>query len=251
MTATSPMAGAGRRLPALVGYVFRACLPTKRVAALLLPVGAIFVAALLTRAVDASPSPRDYAEVAQVVIFGLALPLGSIIIGDSVLGAEARSGVLSFTWLTPARFSEIAVARWFGGWIVSLCSLVAASAASAVLAGVPDQAPAMAIAAAAGTAAHIALFVAVGAVTRRAAIWSLAIVLVVERLLGQALTGIAQLSPTHEAQATFAGLGEGGLHRDGIPEGWEAVGRLGLLTVVFLAIATWGLRRLRLAGSQD
>lgn len=251
MTTDTVSGGFGQRMGALVGYVFRACLPTKRILALVLPVGAVLLAAMLTRAVDSTPSLSDFEEVAEVVIFGLALPLGSIIIGDSVLGAEVRSGVLSFTWLTPTRLSEIAFARWFGGWIVSLCSLVVACLVCAVLAGVGAAAVPLAIAAAAMTAAHVAMFVAIGALTRRAAVWSLTVVLLVERLLGEALTGVAQLSPTHEGFAAFAGLIDGGNPRDGIPAGWAAVGRLGLLTVVFLALASWGLRRLRLTGSGD
>lgn len=251
MTAPLTAGGTGSRVAAMVGYVFRACLPTKRVLALLLPAGAILLAALLTRAVDATPSVRDFEEVAEVVIFGLALPLGSIIIGDSVLGAEVRSGVLSFTWLTPTRRSEIAFARWLGGWIVALCSLAVACFVAALLAGVGEAAVPLAVAAAAMTAAHIAMFVAIGALTRRAAVWSLTVLLLVERLLGEALTGVAQLSPTHEGFAAFAGLVDGGSPRSGIPAGWAAVGRLGMLTVVFLALAAWGLRRLRLTGSGD
>lgn len=250
MTAPA-VAGPASRVPALVGYVFRACLPTKRILALALPVGAIILGALLTRAVDSTPSLHDFSDVAEVLVFGLALPLGAIIIGDSVMGAEVRSGVLSFTWLTPTRFSEIAFARWLGGWIVAVCSLVAACALSAVLAGVGEAVVPLAIAAAAGTAAHVAMFVAIGALTRRAAVWSLTVLLLVERLLGEALTGVAQLSPTHEAQAAFEGLVDGGVPREGIPAGWAAVGRLGLLTIAFLMLAAWGLRRLRLTGSSD
>ncbi|MFP5321908.1 MAG: hypothetical protein ACLGIC_08675, partial [Acidimicrobiia bacterium] len=110
----------------------------------------------------------------------------------------------------------------------------------------------IALAAAAGTAAHIALFVLVGALTRRAAVWSLAIVFVVERLLGAVLSGIAQLSPTWQGRAVFAGLADlRDLRRSGVPEGWEAVVRLGLLTAVFLVVASFGLRRLQLTGARD
>ena len=45
------------------------------------------------------------------------------------------------------------------------------------------------------------VFIAIGCITRRTAVWSLAFVFLVERLLGAALTGIAQLSPTWESRA--------------------------------------------------
>ena len=52
------------------------------------------------------------------------------------------------------------------------------------------------MAAAVGSVAYVAVFIAIGCFTRRTAVWSLAFVFLVERLLGAALTGIAQLSPT-------------------------------------------------------
>ncbi len=75
--------------------------------------------------------------------------------------------------------------------------------------------------------AYVALFVLVGAAFQRAALWSLAIVMLGERLLGEVLTGIAQLSPQWLARNTYAGLGPDAddLLRDGVPSGWGAVVR--------------------------
>ncbi len=104
-----------------------------------------------------------------------------------------------------------------------------------------------------GSAAYIALFVLIGCVTKRAAVWSLAIVFLVERLLGAALSGIAQLSPMWVARSVYAGLADDAsfLVREGVPQGWSAVVRLVVLTVVMLALACWRLRHLRLAGASD
>ena len=98
------------------------------------------------------------------------------------------------------------------------------------------------------------MFIAIGCLTRRTAVWSLAIVFLVERLLGAALTGIAQLSPTWESRAIFVGLLDDPpdrLVREGIPAGGAAVVRLLVVTVVALAIAVWRLRHLRLSGAAD
>lgn len=254
MTATTRAATGSplQRFPALVGYAFRACLPPRRLGVLALPGAAIVLCGLLVHAVD-GPAVEAFARIAALGIFGLAVPLGTLVIGDAVLGAEVRSGTLPFTWLTPTRFWEIAVARWFGGWSVALLTLVPASVLAAMLAGVPDQAGPVAVAVAAGSAAHVALFVLIGALTRRAAIWSLAVVFLVERLLGAALSAIAQVSPTWQARAAYMGIGDtpSDLSRSGIPDGWDAVARLGLLTVVWVAVASFGLRRLQLTGSRD
>ena len=84
--------------------------------------------------------------------------------------------------------------------------------------------------------------------------WSLAIVFLVERLLGAALTGIAQISPTWESRAIFVGLLDDPpdrLVRDGIPQGWDAVVRLAIVTVLSLAVANWRMKRIKLSGASD
>ena len=253
-TTASPSVGSAlARLPALVLYVLRACLPRKRLAVLALPVAVIVVTGLLSQVVADVEAQESFARIADGMVFGLALPLGALVIGDAVLGAEVRSGTLAFTWLSPTRFWEIAVSRWLGGWLVALASLVPAAVLAALIAGVPEHAAPIALAAATGTGAHVALFVAIGALTRRATIWSLAVVLLVERLLGAALTGIAQLSPTWEGRAVFMSLADvpSDLVRDGIPTGWDAVLRLALLSAGFLAVTTLALRNLKLTGASD
>lgn len=251
-TATASTGSALQRFPALVGYVFRACLPPRRLAVLALPCAAIVLSGLLTHAVDDEPAAEAFASIAAAGIFGLAVPLGTLVIGDAVLGAEVRSGTLPFTWLTPTRFWEIAVARWSGGWVVALLTLVPASVLAAFVAGVPEHAGPLAAGVAAGSAAHVALFVLIGALTRRAAIWSLAVVFLIERLLGAVLSAIAQLSPTWQGRAVYTGLADASdLSRGGIPEGTDAIVRLGLVTAVCVAVAALGLRRLQLTGSRD
>lgn len=253
-TSTGNSAGSAlTRLPALVAYVWQACLPRKRLAVLALPCVVIVAAGLLSQTVSEVADGEAFARISDGLVFGLALPLGALVIGDAVLGAEVRSGTLAFTWLTPTRFWELAVTRWLGGWVVALVTLVPASVLAAVVAGVPDHVAPMALATACGTAAHVALFVFIGCVFRRAAVWSLAIVLLVERLLGSALTGIAQLSPTWESRAIYMSLADVAedLVRDGIPTGWGAVVRLAIITAVLLAGTTWGSRRLQLSGAHN
>ena len=85
--------------------------------------------------------------------------------------------------------------------------------------------------------------------------WALAFVFLIERLLGTALTGIAQLSPTWESRAIFVGLVDfdvpDRLIREGIPQGTGAIVRLLVVSVVALAVATWRMGHLRLGGASD
>jgi len=79
-------------------------------------------------------------------------------------------------------------------------------------------------------------------------------VFLVERLLGAALTGIAQLSPTWESRAIFVGYLDDPptrLIRAGIPQGGNAIVRLAVVTLVALLLANWRMKHMRLSGAAD
>lgn len=253
MSATAAQDRVGSRSLALVTYTLRSCLPARRWVGVLLPcVGAILFG-LLSRAVDDVPSAR-FANVAAEAIFGLVIPIAALVVGDSVLGAEVRSGTLHFTWLSPVPTWQIVLGRWLGGCVAAVFAIAPSAALAAVAAGRPGSAWPAFVAALCESVAYVAVFVAIGCITRRTAVWSLALVFLVERLLGAALTGIAQLSPTWEARAVFVGLLDEvptRLVRDGIPQGGAAVGRLAIVTAVALALASWRMSRMRLAGACD
>jgi ABC-2 type transport system permease protein len=255
MTAPATTSGARprSRFAAIVGYTLRACFPPKRWAAILLPCAGALLFGLLTHAVD-DPAPRAFANVAAEGIFGLIVPIAALVIGDSVLGAEVRAGTFHFTWLSPAPIWQIVLGRWIGGSIVALMTIAPICALAAVVAGVPQDAGAMFIAAVVGSIAYVAIFIAIGCLTRRTAAWSLAFVFLIERLLGAVLTGIAQLSPMWESRAIFVAFADNAprrLERDGIPSGGAAIVRLVIVSAVALAIANWRMSRMRLSGATD
>jgi ABC-type transport system involved in multi-copper enzyme maturation permease subunit len=182
------------------------------------------------------------------------MPIAALVIGDAVLGAEVRAGTFHFTWLSPVPIWQIVLGRWVGGCIIALVTIAPACALAALVAGVPaDAAPAF-VAAAVGCLAYVAIFIAIGCITRRTAVWSLAFVFLIERLLGAVLTGIAQLSPMWESRAIFVAWIDDApsrLERSGIPSGGGAVVRLLIVTLVALAIANWRMSRMRLSGAAD
>jgi hypothetical protein len=237
---------------ALVDYTLRTSLPGRRWVGILLPCLAALLFGLLVNAMDGEAAD-DFARVASEALFGLVMPVTCLVVGDAVLGSEVRSGSFTFTWMTPVPTWLIALGRWIGGSLVAAGCLSATFAVAAVLAGAGESAGPAAVAAAFGAVAYLAIFLAIGAWARRAAVWSLAFVFLVERLLGGALSGIAQLSPTWEARAAFVDLADGpsSLVRDDIPQGAGALGRLVVITLVGLAITAWRLRRLQLSGSSD
>ena len=98
---------------------------------------------------------------------------------------------------------------WLAGWAAASPRRVSspiAFALAAVVAGDSGSAGAIALAAVFGAQAYVAVFLAIGCITKRAAVWSLAFVFIVERLLGANLSGIAQLTPSWVARSAFVGL---------------------------------------------
>ena len=245
-----------RALPGPFGaafaYTVRACVPPKRAALLALPCVGALLFGLLAHAIDEPTAAGRFNAVSEA-LFGLILPLACLVVGDAVLGAEVRAGTFGLTWRSPVPFSTIVLARWSAGWLIAAVVLAPALALSALIAGVPEAIGPIAIATIAGTAAYLALFVLLGIAFRRAVWWSLAIVLLGERLLGSVLPGIAQFSPQWLATMVYAGLAPGAdeLERGGMPTGGAAVGRLALLTVVFVLLAVWLMRRLRPTGGGE
>jgi len=243
------------RFVAILRYTWRSCFPKKRWAAVLLPCGGALLFGLLARAVDNfSTRERAFANIAAEGIFSLMMPITALVIGDSVLGAEVRAGTFQFTWLSPAPTWQIVAGRWLGGAAVAVVTAAPAAALAAIVAGSASSAAAAYVAAAVGTVAYVALFMAVGCITRRTAVWSLAIVFLVERLLGAALTGIAQISPTWESRAIFVGYLDDPpdrLIRTGIPDGGGAIVRLVIVAAVALLISTWRMSHMRLSGASD
>ena len=183
---------AGRRRPpfvAIVMYTLQACLPPRRWLTLLLPCLGAVVFGALSHLNGRFDIDRAFANIAAEGILSLAVPIAALVIGDAVLGAEIRAGTFHFTWLSPTPTWQIVLGRWLGGSLVTLATITPACAIAAFVAGSPSSAWPITVAAASAGVSYVAAFIAVGVITRRTAVWSLAIVFLVERLLGAVLTG--------------------------------------------------------------
>ncbi len=254
MRPISGRTGHPRRSPlvAIVRYTLRACVPARRVL-FLLPIAGAALFGWLSRLAADEPVATAFVRVGGTAMHTLILPITALVIGDALLGAELRSGAFAITWLSPVRFRTIVLGRWLGGSLMAAAIVLPASMAGAVVAGAPSAAAPAALSAMAGAGGYLALFLAIGATFRRPVVWSLAFVLLVERLLGAALAGIAQLSPGWLAQAALVGLtgAADDLRRTGIPHGRAAVIRVALVSAVGLSVATIRLARLRPASAAD
>ena len=184
-------------------YTLRSCIPPKRWAAVLLPCAGALLFGLLAHALN-EPPERAFANVAAEGIFGLVCrsPRSSSATPCSAPRcAPARSTSRGCRRRRPGRSSSAA-----GSAARSSRSSRSRrrAALAAVVAGAPgERRRGVSSPAAVGSVAYVAVFIAIGCLTRRTAVWSLAFVFLVERLLGAALTGIAQISPTWLSRAAF------------------------------------------------
>jgi ABC-type transport system involved in multi-copper enzyme maturation permease subunit len=255
VSVSSPETSSRQRSPfvAIFRYTLQSCFPRKRWVAVLVPCAGALLFGLLAHAVDET-GQRAFATVAADGIFGLVVPIAALVIGDAVLGAEVRAGTFHFTWLSPVPTWQIVLGRWVGGSLVALVTIAPATALAAVVAGSAESAGAAFVATVAGSVSYVAVFIAIACLTRRNAVWSLALVFLVERLLGAALTGVAQLSPTWESRAAFLGYLDdvpNDIVRHGIPQGGAAVIRLSIVTAVVLVVAIWRMGHMRFTGAAD
>lgn len=238
----------------IFAYTMRSCLPPRRLVAVLFACAGTVLFGLLAHAVTGQTTDRAFANIAAEGICALTVPIAALVVGDAVLGAELRSGTFHFTWLSPVPTWQIILGRWLAGVAVVTITVVPSSALAAVVSGSSSSAGPLMIGTGSGAVAYVAVFLAIGCLTKRTAVWSLAVVFLIERLLGAVLTGIAQISPQWQGRSAFVGLLDdppGRLVRDGIPLGASAVGRLAVICLVALGVATWRLRHLTLSGASD
>ena len=242
---------AGRSaLAAIVGYTVRACVPTRR-SLLLLPFAGAVLFGLLSRTSDGS-AVYGFVDVAGSTMHLLILPITCLVLGDALLGAEIRSGVFAFTWLSPVRYSTIIVGRWLGGCAIAIAILVPAVVVGAVVAGALSAAgPAVVAASSAGPptwpCSSPSGRCSSGPSSGR---WPSSL---------SSSTSSARRWRASPSDARLAG--PGGSRRahgpggkpaaGGHPHGWAAVGRLAVVAAVGLAIATRRLRRLRPGSAAD
>src|SRR5690606_30156833 len=118
---------------AIIGYTLRTSVHGRRWMGVLVPAIASVVLGIL--ALGQGGDLSDFAPVASNGLFGLVMPVTCLVIGDSVLGSEIRSGTFAFTWLSPLPTWQIAVGRWIGGGVVAATSLAASFALAAAIGG--------------------------------------------------------------------------------------------------------------------
>jgi ABC-2 type transport system permease protein len=188
----------------------RALLGRRRFA-LLLPLPVLLVG-LTALARSLEPDPAQWGEPIVVGLgFGVVVPLVALIVGTGVLGAEIDDGTIVHILATPVPRRDIVLTKL----AVALATTAAVSGAPMFLTGIITESAGfglgLALAAAVGSAAYCAVFLALSLLTRRPVLLGLLYLLVWEGLLGNLLAGsrllsIQQYMLTVAAEATPSDL---------------------------------------------
>jgi hypothetical protein len=232
-------------LATLLSYVLRTGRP-KRWWLALLPT-LIGVALGLLAAQGNRGAEDDFVTVVGLPVFSIVVPLTCLIVADTALGSEIRSGSFALTWLSPAPIWAITVTRWLGALLIVLGYLVPAVALAAIVSGTSQALLPAVGAVLLGSAAYLALFLLIGAVFRRAIAISLAYVIVLEHALGGALVSLASITPAWLSIGLLAGWTDVVERAGDLPQGAGAVTRLVVITLLGLGLTSWRIRRLRAA----
>lgn len=144
------------------------------------------------------------------VFFNLIVPVITLIMASSVLGAERRDQTLSFLVLRPISRFTIAGAKLAAAFVTAfaLTGLGALALGAVAVIRIDDAGyfVALLVGAAVATLAYAALFMPLGYLTERATLIGLAYVFVWENGIAGALEGLAGLSPWRLGFAALVAL---------------------------------------------
>jgi hypothetical protein len=198
---------------------------------------------------------EDLAELFTDIMasVGYSYAIAALILTTATLRDERDSGTLPYIYMRPisrlamagqsiAAGAGAALVIGLGGWIAALLASLALGT------GVALPLPALALFAAAGIG-YAAIFVPLGYMAPRSLLVGLGYILVVETILANVVTGLAQISIWRIALSIYAGLEDdfGQIATETLGPVTPGVGggvlKIAAVVVVGLAALTWALRR--------
>lgn len=192
-----------------------------------------------------------YTDIVSSV--GYTYAIAALILTTATLRDERDSGTLPYIYMRPIARPNMAAQALlagmaaalvvgFGGWLASVV------AALAVGGGIDLALPSLTLFVAAGVG-YSAIFVPLGYLAPRSLLVGLGYILVLETILANVVSGIAQFSIWRIALSIYAGFedGFGNVARDNLGPVTAGVGggvvKLGIVVVIGLSVLTWALKR--------
>jgi hypothetical protein len=198
-----------------------------------------------------SELPELYTDIISSV--GYTYAIAALILTAATLRDERDSGTLPYIYMRPigrlgmaaqsiSAGAAAALVIGFGGWVAAVVASLAVSADVSL--ALPSLA--LFVAAAIG---YAAIFVPLGYLVPRSLLVGLGYIIVLETILANVVTGLAQFSIWRIALSIYAGLedGFGAVALDNLGAVTAGVGggvlKLGAVVLIGLAVLTWALKK--------
>jgi len=149
---------------------------------------------------------RDAVQFVDLVGVSFAAPVAALVFGVGVLGDLVDDGTLVYLWLRPVARWRLALSAAVASWTLAIpMAMIPVLAGCAVL-GAADRLTAAAVLATFGAvSAYSSLFVWLGLVSRRALVWGIGYLLIVEQFAARGGSGLGALSVRSHALSILAG----------------------------------------------
>ena len=170
------------------------------------------------------------------------MPFATLWLGTSAIGDLVDDRLLVYLWLKPVARWQLPAAAVLATVSVVVPLTAVPLAASTLVAGAGDVAPAAFLAASFGALAYAGLFVAAGLWFRRAVWWGLAFVLLWENVVAHAAEGAARFTVNGWASSVL-GLAPDVDVSDAAGSAAAAFVVLRAIAVAGWLVATWRYRR--------
>ena len=237
--------------PTLASITLRGLLNRRRTVLLALIGALLLLIAVLSRLSDPTDAEAAAFTGRLLADFGIGvfLPLVAVIIGTAAIGSELEDGTLVYLLAKPIPRIVIVAVKLVVAWLVVLV-LTAPAIVLAAIAGTggnPELGIAYGAAAVVAGAEYTAVFLALSLVTSRALVVGLAYVVVWEGVVAALFAGTRVVSVRQHALAVADAFGAEGA----VPADLSLVAGLGvaaLITAIAFVIAVRRLERVELRG---
>jgi ABC-2 type transport system permease protein len=224
----------------IIGLTARALLGRRRVL-MLLPMPLVLIGLTLIGV----SSPADGDDWGPIVFGNLGLsvilPLTALIVGSSVLGLEIDDGTITHLLTKPLPRSEIVLSKLAVAWAVTTVSTGIPLVVAALIAGSSSLAAGLAVAAALGSLAYSALFLALSVLTKRPVAVGLVYIVLWENVLVGFVDGARVFSVREHATTVADTIGNTSLISSNVSLTTSLV-----MSAVFIVVGTVGAtQRLR------
>ncbi len=166
----------------------------------------VLVVAVASRTRTDGVTVLDAVQFVDLVGVSFAAPVAALVFGVGVLGDMVDDGTLVYLWLRPVARWRLASSAAVASWTLAVPMALVPVLAGCTVLGVSDRITAAAVLGTGGAvAAYSSVFVWLGLVSRRALVWGVGYLLIVEQFAARGGRSLGALSIRAHALSIVSG----------------------------------------------